>query len=164
MHSTDGGAVTEFDMATPFGVGASLPPSAPSAYSTEGGFVELEPAQLLDRMQHTFPPLLVDVRSAKEYADVHLDKAINVPLEELGDACRAGRFDEWRDEGEVVCVCASGARSAQAAVKMRKVHGFASVASLRGGMQAMEAALAAQDGGHGGGGGGCGCNKDCGCD
>ena len=35
-----------------------------------------------------FPPLVLDVRSAEDYAAGHIEQAVGVPLEELAAACK----------------------------------------------------------------------------
>jgi rhodanese-related sulfurtransferase len=56
--------------------------------------------------------VLVDVRSAGEYAGGHAPGAVNIPLDVL-----SGRLDELRahDGAEIWLICQSGARSMRAA-------------------------------------------------
>jgi rhodanese-related sulfurtransferase len=54
--------------------------------------------------------------------------AVNVPLDVLSDAVRAGQLDEFID-GHVAVVCASGQRSAQATVRLSKVRPSSSSSS-----------------------------------
>lgn len=79
--------------------------------------------------------------------------AVNIPLDMLSDAVRAGQLDPYHTSS-IAVVCASGQRSAQATVRLSKVFGFSNVSNLAGGMAAWQALTAA---GGGGGGGGCGC-------
>jgi len=62
--------------------------------------------------------VIVDVRTAGEYALGHVAGALNIPLDEVEEAA------EWlqKDVPLVVC-CASGARSA-VAEDILKAHGF----------------------------------------
>jgi len=53
--------------------------------------------------------LLLDVRSPGEFAGGHLDGAVNIPIEQLGQ--RKGEIETGR---EVVVYCRSGRRSAMA--------------------------------------------------
>lgn len=59
---------------------------------------------------------VIDVRTPGEYASGHLPSAHNVPLDQLDRALPA--LAEAADRGEILVVCASGARSAQAARKL----------------------------------------------
>lgn len=54
--------------------------------------------------------LLVDVRTADEFADGHLDGAVNIPVDEL-----RGRLAEVPRDREVIVYCRTGRRSANAA-------------------------------------------------
>lgn len=68
---------------------------------------------------------LVDVRSAGEFADGHVDGALNIPVDEIGRrAAEIGPTDT-----PVVVYCRSGARSARAASVLRE-KGFAKVSDL----------------------------------
>lgn len=73
---------------------------------------------------------LVDVREPEEFAGVlgHIPGALPMPLGTL--QARALELDRGRP---VVCICRSGARSAQAVVLLQKA-GFEKVANLAGGM------------------------------
>ena len=115
-------------------------------------------AQLAARMQ-AGGLLLVDVRSAAEFArgcvapsilacfaarrDAapcarRVPGAVNVPLEELSARARGGELGPAT--APLAVVCASGARSAQACVRLKRVLGFADVSNARGGLAAWEAA------------------------
>src|SRR6476620_374839 len=53
---------------------------------------------------------IIDVRSKYEFAGGHVQGAINVPLDQLGDYA-----DQWKDkERPLITCCASGIRSASA--------------------------------------------------
>lgn len=68
---------------------------------------------------------LVDVRTPGEYAARHLDRSINVPLNELG-----GRLAELGEKTKpVVVYCASGVRSASARRTLQSA-GFTQVFDL----------------------------------
>jgi rhodanese-related sulfurtransferase len=85
--------------------------------------VELLPAPL--------PPdiTVLDVREPEEWDAGHIDGAVHVPLSQLPH-----RFVEIDDELPVLCVCAVGARSAQAVLFLRS-RGLDAV-NLHGGMLA----------------------------
>jgi len=71
---------------------------------------------------------LVDVRTAGEWESGHATKAIHIPLADI-----ARRKDEIRQDQPVVVICASGQRSASAAVLLAKA-GFKPVYNFSGGM------------------------------
>ena len=60
-------------------------------------------------------PIIVDVRTAQEYADGHIPGAINIPVEEIGDAKPAELTDT---EEELIVYCRTGVRSKQASDKL----------------------------------------------
>lgn len=80
--------------------------------------------------------LLVDVRTEKEYKEGHVMNALHIPLGMLED--RIEELLAYKDSA-VVMVCRSGARSAQAAAKLKK-QGFSDVHNMGGGMMAWERA------------------------
>jgi rhodanese-related sulfurtransferase len=82
------------------------------------------------------PPRMLDVRTPGEFETVHIAGAYNVPL----DLLREHR-DEIRAhlDDEVVLVCQSGQRAAQAEETLRQA-GLGNVRILDGGMNAWEAA------------------------
>ncbi len=68
---------------------------------------------------------LIDVRSRAEFASGHLERARNIPIDELG-----GRLKEVGSrEKPVILYCASGMRSALGARRLRR-SGFAQVHNL----------------------------------
>jgi len=78
--------------------------------------------------------LVVDVRTEKEYKEGHVMNALHIPLGKLDD--RIQELQAYKNHA-VVMVCRSGARSAQAATKLKK-QGFANVHNIGGGMLAWE--------------------------
>jgi glyoxylase-like metal-dependent hydrolase (beta-lactamase superfamily II)/rhodanese-related sulfurtransferase len=108
-----------------------------------GGMQQLEDApELVDRIERITAgslteqlgapdsPLLLDVRAVPEYADAHIDGAVNVPLSQLAE-----RIDELASDRTTVVYCASGYRSAIAASLLRR-EGLPRVANLVGGLAA----------------------------
>ncbi len=75
-------------------------------------------------------PVVLDVRSAGEWAGGHPRDALLISLHELGS-----RLSEIPRDRPVVCICASGMRSAQAARMLAK-HGCAEVYNFSGGFGA----------------------------
>ncbi len=70
-------------------------------------------------------PLLVDVRTPREFASGHVAGAVNIPLSQLRD-----RLFELGDRDDPIEVyCRSGNRSSQAAVVLA-VNGFTRIANL----------------------------------
>jgi rhodanese-related sulfurtransferase len=72
--------------------------------------------------------LVLDVRSPAEYAERHVPRAINIPVEELGR--RMGELGA-RDR-DIVVYCHTGARSGAAVLMLRKarfsrVHNLGSI-------------------------------------
>lgn len=57
--------------------------------------------------------------------------AVNVPLDQLTDAVNSGRLPD--KDAPIAIICQSGRRSAQAAVKLARVHGFTNVVNVKGG-------------------------------
>lgn len=72
--------------------------------------------------------VLVDVRTAEEYREGHIESARNIPLASLGTAIRR----QVRDTATPLFVyCLSGARSAQAVRELRRL-GYEQVTDLGG--------------------------------
>jgi phage shock protein E len=71
--------------------------------------------------------LLIDVRTPKEFDSKHIEKAINIPVDEVET-----RLKELGDpKGTIIVYCRSGKRSAKARLILLK-HGFTSVYNLGG--------------------------------
>ena len=94
----------------------------------------LSPQQLETQLASGTPPLVLDVREHPEFAGGRLPSARLLPLAELEP--RAGELPRDR---EIVTVCRSGRRSAEAAAKLSQL-GFEKVSSLDGGVMAWEKA------------------------
>jgi glyoxylase-like metal-dependent hydrolase (beta-lactamase superfamily II)/rhodanese-related sulfurtransferase len=80
------------------------------------------------------PPLVLDVRSEREWNERHLEEAVNIPLSQL-----EARAESVPDERPLVVHCASDYRAAIAASLLGR-HGRSEVAVLVGGLPACEAA------------------------
>jgi rhodanese-related sulfurtransferase len=72
--------------------------------------------------------VLVDVRAPLEFADSHIDGAINIPAPELRT-----RHKELDPDKPTFLVCSSGNRSSLGA-SILKQHGFKQVHNVAGGM------------------------------
>jgi rhodanese-related sulfurtransferase len=77
---------------------------------------------------------MLDVREQNEWDELHMDGATLIPLGQLGD-----RLNELPKDQEIVVVCRTGNRSAQAR-DLLKQNGFESVTSMAGGMVDWQAA------------------------
>jgi len=85
----------------------------------------LQVTQLINRGK----TVVVDVRSAEDFAAGHLRDAKNIPLADL--SARIGELDKFKTR-TVVLVCQSGARADKAA-KILGAAGYTDVFSLDGG-------------------------------
>jgi rhodanese-related sulfurtransferase len=96
--------------------------------------VTIDPFRLQTLLESATAPRLIDVRTPAEFASVHIPGAYNVPLDVLR---------EHRDEilehldHDVVLVCHSGQRAAQAEQTLRQA-GLLNVHVLKGGITAWE--------------------------
>ena len=104
---------------------------APAIRAKLHGVRSMSPKELKKALEGGKKNLLVlDVRSDDEYAQGHIKGAKHLPLHRLSDGIK---LLKGLDRGDVVCVCASGKRSAVASVWLKKA-GFESVYNLSGGM------------------------------
>jgi rhodanese-related sulfurtransferase len=111
-----------------------------------GGMQQLaEAPELVDRIERITagsvaeqlaapePPLLIDVRTTREWGAAHIDGAVNMPLSHFAE-----HLGELPPERPLIVHCASGYRSAVAASLLRR-QGL-KVANLVGGLAAWESA------------------------
>jgi rhodanese-related sulfurtransferase len=89
-------------------------------------------ADLADRIVAERAPLILDVRTASEFASGHIPGAVNIPHNELRR--RIGDLDASSDR-EIVVYCEVGGRAEKAAYELRKA-GFTAVLHLQGDMRA----------------------------
>jgi rhodanese-related sulfurtransferase len=106
----------------------------PFVRRTSGGpwVSTVEATQLINRQD----ALVLDVRSAEEYAKGHILGAKNLPLADLER--RSAELDKHKAK-PVIVHCENGNRSTSALALLRK-HGFASVVNLAGGYAAWQQA------------------------
>ena len=91
--------------------------------------------------------VIVDVRSAQEYAEGHIKGALNVPLNQVPRI-----KDKVADLDTPLYVhCLSGARSSRAVTALKKL-GYTNVKNI-GGVNSYQGSLVQGGGGSGGGGG-----------
>jgi GrxC family glutaredoxin len=95
----------------------------------------LMPSEAIQLINHK-DALVVDVRTDKEYQQGHVMNALHIPLGVLDN--RIAELQAYK-ASPMVMVCRSGARSGQAASKLKKL-GFTEVHNLGGGMLAWERA------------------------
>lgn len=87
---------------------------------------EISVAQAAEKRNHG--AFILDVREQQEWDTVHIPDATLIPLAQL-----SSRLSEVPKDQEVVIVCRSGNRSAQAR-DLLKEAGYSNVASMAGGM------------------------------
>ncbi|WP_138430887.1 rhodanese-like domain-containing protein [Fodinibius saliphilus] len=93
---------------------------------------EINVEDFKEKIENNNTVLLLDVREPFEQyqSNISYDNSTLIPVGELGD-----RLDEIEDHknGEVVCMCRSGGRSADAC-KLLEKEGFENVKNLKGGI------------------------------
>jgi len=80
--------------------------------------------------------LVVDVRSAEEFAAGHIINALNLPLADMES--RRGELEKYKEK-PVIAVCGNGTAGGRAARLLRGA-GFGSAFALRGGISAWQGA------------------------
>jgi hydroxyacylglutathione hydrolase len=89
---------------------------------------------LAENLRLPAPPLVVDVRTPREWNTKHIDGSLNLPLNHLEE-----RLQEIPRGRTVVVACAGGYRSSIAASLLQR-QGLGKIVELAGGMAAWEAA------------------------
>ena len=74
--------------------------------------------------------VILDVRTVSEFNSIHIEGAINIPVDELQE-----RLDELGKDDEILVYCRSGIRSSQA-MKTLSNNGFSKVYNMLGGIDA----------------------------
>jgi rhodanese-related sulfurtransferase len=87
---------------------------------------------LAEQLESDAPPLVLDVRTQREWCERRIAETINVPLMGL-----AQQLDELPSDRPLVVHCEEGYRSAIAASLLLRA-GFAVVTDLAGGMESWE--------------------------
>ncbi|GEM_PF-241367 len=102
------------------------------ACSKSTDFPVISQSDLVNRLDLETAPLILDVRSSKEFASGHVPGALNIPYTEL-----KGRLDTLKvdQKEEIVVYCERGGRASTAASILRE-EGFASIQHLEGHMKA----------------------------
>jgi rhodanese-related sulfurtransferase len=99
----------------------------------------LTPAELLRELNGADPPLLIDVRTTREFKKGHLPSALNLPVDEL-----RGNIEDIRGERPIVVYCKSGHRS-YFAQQILMNSGHRSVRNLVGGYDLVKRVQAAAE-------------------
>src|SRR5271170_5976375 len=89
---------------------------------------------LAEELASPNPPLVVDIRTPREWSAKHLNDSINLPLSQLQQ-----RIDEVPRSRRIAIHCAGGYRSSIAASILNQ-HGITNLIELAGGIAAWEAA------------------------
>ncbi|HEX6159324.1 MAG TPA: molybdopterin-synthase adenylyltransferase MoeB [Thermoanaerobaculia bacterium] len=89
---------------------------------------DITPQELSERLGRGDELVLVDVREPYEWEAGHLPQATHIPLQQV-----PRRLDDIPKEAEIVMICRSGGRSANAQ-QFLKQNGYAKVLNLVGGM------------------------------
>ena len=100
----------------------------------DAGFLPIEPRALSTRLEAGEPIQLIDVRTSEEFAEGHLEGAVNVPLDAFDPAALPDTNGAQR-----VLYCRSDRRSGIAADRLAEATGRDAV-HLEGGILAWEAA------------------------
>lgn len=95
---------------------------------------QITAAELAERVRTEDTPLILDVRSPREYATGHVPGAINIPHTQL-----ASRLDELgiNKSDELVVYCLVGKRAA-VAEQLLEQNGYTSVRDLQGQLKAWQ--------------------------
>jgi hydroxyacylglutathione hydrolase len=87
-----------------------------------------------EELAHTDPPLVMDVRAPREWAEKHIKDSVNLPLNHLLE-----RIAEVPRDRRIAVHCAGGYRSSIAASILHH-HGITNLTEMAGGIAAWEAA------------------------
>jgi NADPH-dependent 2,4-dienoyl-CoA reductase/sulfur reductase-like enzyme/rhodanese-related sulfurtransferase len=98
----------------------------------------LTPARLFEELSGSRAPLVLDVRTRREYEDAHLDGAVNVPVDELRE-----RLDELPRDRPIVIHCHTGYRS-YVAQRILLNRGWSDVRNVQGGYLLIDLTRAAR--------------------
>jgi hydroxyacylglutathione hydrolase len=99
-----------------------------------GRIERITAASVAEQLDAPDPPLLLDVRAAREYMEAHIEGAVNVPLSQLAE-----RTAELPADRPIIVYCTSGYRSGIASSLLRR-EGLARVSNLVGGLGAWNSA------------------------
>jgi rhodanese-related sulfurtransferase len=93
---------------------------------------QMSPAALASQLDTPSVPLVLDVRSAREYAQGHIPGAVHMPYREV--SARIAELAAWQDH-PIVVYCEVGVRASIAELALEQA-GFEQVLQLEGDMRA----------------------------
>lgn len=95
---------------------------------------EISPNDVVQKIENKEDIILLDVRTPEEYAEVHLEGALLLPVEELSAQSLAdiGLGENVKNK-EIIIYCRNGTRS-KTAYDIMKSFGYANIKSISGGM------------------------------
>lgn len=95
---------------------------------------EISPNDVVEKIENKEDIILLDVRTSEEYAEVHIEGALLIPVEELSAQSleNIGLGEDAKNK-EIIIYCRSGARS-KTAYDIMKSLGFTNIKSVSGGM------------------------------
>ena len=91
-------------------------------------YTQVDGTEAQTMMEESDEYVIVDVRTPKEYAEMHVKGAINVPNENIGDEAIAELPDK---EQRIFVYCRSGNRSKQASEKLAAM-GYSNIVEFGG--------------------------------
>jgi len=94
----------------------------------------ISPQMMAEELASADPPLLLDVRSPREWTARHIDTSVNVPLNHLQE-----RMGEIPRNRRIAVHCAGGYRSSIAASILHQ-YGITDLIEMAGGLAAWDAA------------------------
>jgi len=89
---------------------------------------DISPQEVEEKVNKGIAVQLIDVREPEEYASGRIVGSKLIPLSNFVE-----RSNEIHSEGEVICICRSGNRSAKACEHLTSL-GFKNVSNMDGGM------------------------------
>ena len=102
--------------------------TACSAPTELGSYRQINMEEAIAMMEEERGYIILDVRTAAEYADKHIPGAINIPNENIGTE----EIPQLPDKNQLILVyCRSGNRSKQAAEKLVKL-GYTNIVEFGG--------------------------------
>ncbi len=96
----------------------------PAAYADDVPTMSAD--KLMTELTMPHPPLILDVRSAEEFAEGHLPGAVNMAYTDLEK-----QLDQFDQSQEIVVYCVAGIRAAKA-LKILQSHRFSHLWHLEG--------------------------------
>lgn len=101
---------------------------APSLLPRGGGYGDVTVQEARSLIEDKPDLVILDVRTASEFEDGHIEGAVNIPVQEL-----SARLDELSNEDELLVYCRTGNRSAQAVDILQDV-GFTKIYHMNAGI------------------------------